>query len=75
MENQVDLQEKYIDEKGKIAYKQLKEHYSSDKSLLLKLKKLLSSSDSKTVEISSLLGNSKVKMSKNALEVFSLQMI
>lgn len=69
MENQVDLQEKYIDEKGKIAYKQLKEHYSSDKSLLLKLKKLLSSSDSKTIEISSLLGNSKVKMSKNALEM------
>ena len=69
MENQEDLQEKYINEKSKKAYQQLKKHYSSDQSLLSKLKSKLGSSTSKVAELSSLLGTSKVKLSENALNM------
>lgn len=69
MENQVDLQEKYINEKSKLNYKQLKKHYSSDQSLLFKLKNVFGSTDSKAVELSASLGQSKVQLSKNALEM------
>lgn len=69
MEDQVDLEKKYINEKSKIAYTQLKAHYSSNKSLLVKLKKILGSSEAKIGEMKALLGDSQVKMSKNALEM------
>ncbi|WMX17358.1 DUF4132 domain-containing protein [Aureispira sp. CCB-E] len=69
MENQVDLQTNYINEKCKNACKQLSKHYSSEKGLLLKLKRALGSSETKVVEVASLLGNSTVKLSKNALEM------
>lgn len=69
MENQEDLQKKYIKEKNRVAYEQLKAKYSPKKSLVLKLRNLLSPSSTETVELPSLLGTSKVKLSKNAIEM------
>lgn len=69
MENQTDLEKSYLSEKSKVAYKQLEAAYSSKESLVLKLKKLISTSKEEGVELNSLIGNSRVILSKEALEL------